>query len=686
MGLKARSPASPTSSLHLTIRATILQDRMKMKMMPFFLKYNTFNLCDSVAKEPMLSERYRPIETLSADRFGETYLSEDLEQPDRSQCILKRLKLPGKNPQSLNLLFVLLKKKAETLKQLNAHPQIPKLLNYFANGRSFYWVEELVTGRLLSEELVPGQPQSEGRVIELLTEVLDILAAVHNTGLIHGRLKPSYLIRRDSDGRLVLIGFGLFKDICDRAAQQLAAPPHTSPEQKVQPKLNGADLYVAPEQRQGSVQFNSDLYALGTIAIVALTGSSEEELSTLLWENSQPTGTRAWRNGIPLRPAFAKVLDKMIHPDSQKRYQLAAEVLADLKKLQQDEGRERIAEPPAARTSAKAGKLPTVSPPSPKRSARGQPSRSEPRPKTAASSFSPPGQWLKRMSWKQIGLLALGTAIALSLFARLPQRLNSAYLQQRGLKARASGNLQQALQDYNRALRVQPNSAQTYYKRGNLRFELGDNQGAIADYSEALRLDRNYADVYINRGSARAELGDEQNAVSDYTKAIEVDGDSVAAYSNRCLSRSNLGDHPGAIEDCTKAINLQPTYTFAYQNRGLARRRFGDNQGAIADFNTAIGLDPQDAEPYYNRGLVRQQLGDHPGAIADFSAAIARNPQHILAYYDRGISRSKKGERDGAIADFQKASTLCLDAGRLSCYQDAQYQLGQLKGKDDDPQ
>ncbi|MDY6784239.1 MAG: tetratricopeptide repeat protein [Cyanobacteriota bacterium] len=638
----------------------------------------------------MLSERYRPIETLSADRFGETYLSEDLNHPDRSRCILKRVKLPGKNPQSLKLILVLLRKKAEALKALNSSPHLPQFLNYFANKSSFYWVEEFIEGHPLSDEFVSGQPLSEAAVIQLLKDILEILTVIHDAGFIHGYLKPSSFIRRNSDNRLILIGLNPFKEICDRARRSQGRP--------VESQLNGSALYVSPEQDQGTAQFNSDLYALGMLAVVALTGSSATELSTQLSQQPAPADTRAWRNGIPLQPGFGKILDRMIHPDSQQRYQLAMEVLADLAKVGRKSPKKPIFDVSLPTTSAK---------------------------KTAKSATLPPS---RPVPLKAIIALAIAGLLGLTIWMRLPQKLRSAYLQRQALAAEAEERAEQALQYYNRALDLQPRNGQiylqrsliqqklgknpealqdltraielgpssfeAYYRRGNLRLELGDDRGALSDYNETLRLDSNYAAAYVNRGSAHSRLGDEESAVSDYTKALEIltkqekssDRDSletdknlVAAYSNRCLSRLNLGDRPGAIEDCTQAINRQPTYTFAYQNRGLARRQSGDERGAIDDFNTAIELDAEDPEPYYNRGLVRQDLGDTTGAIEDFSAAIARNSQHILAYYDRGIARRVIGDRNGAIADWEKASSLCLEVGLLNCYQDAQYQLEQLR-------
>ena len=66
---------------------------------------------------------------------------------------------------------------------------------------------------------------------------------------------------------------------------------------------------------------------------------------------------------------------------------------------------------------------------------------------------------------------------------------------------------------------INPNFAVAYYRRGNIRYRLGDNQGAVADYNEAVRINPNFAEAYTHRGNARDDLGDSQGALADYDRA-----------------------------------------------------------------------------------------------------------------------------------------------------------------------
>jgi len=97
-------------------------------------------------------------------------------------------------------------------------------------------------------------------VIQLLQEVLGILEFVHSHGLIHRDIKPSNLIRRQQDGRLVLIDFGSVKQAW---MQVVTAKDRHPPRLQLasQPRLLGTPGYMPTEQERGRPRLNSDIYA-----------------------------------------------------------------------------------------------------------------------------------------------------------------------------------------------------------------------------------------------------------------------------------------------------------------------------------------------------------------------------------------------------------------------------------------
>ena len=90
--------------------------------------------------------------------------------------------------------------------------------------------------------------------------------------------------------------------------------------------------------------------------------------------------------------------------------------------------------------------------------------------------------------------------------------------------------------------------------------EAGHHEIAIQEYTKAIRLDPDYALAYYNRGSSYAHLGEYQAAINDFDNVIQIDPDNADAYHNRGRSYDQLGERHNAINDYTKAIQLDPDY------------------------------------------------------------------------------------------------------------------------------
>lgn len=116
-----------------------------------------------------------------------------------------------------------------------------------------------------------------------------------------------------------------------------------------------------------------------------------------------------------------------------------------------------------------------------------------------------------------------------------------------GVAAADTGNYRRAVGLFTKAIEFSPNAvAGMYHHRGRANAELGKQQEAINDYDSAVRLRPGYADFYIDRGNSYQELVDYDKAVKDYEEAIRLNPDLAIAYANRALIHMKSGN----IDDC----------------------------------------------------------------------------------------------------------------------------------------
>jgi CHASE2 domain-containing sensor protein/predicted Ser/Thr protein kinase len=274
-----------------------------------------------VESNTILGSRYQTTGTLGSGGFATTYAAEDINMPGRPRCAIKHLTPARRDAAFVDVARRLFDTEAKILEKLGSHPQIPQLMAYFEQGDEFYLVQELIDGRPLDQELAEcKEPWPEKKVVDCLRQMLPVLSYIHSQSVIHRDIKPSNIIRRQEDGKMVLIDFGAVKEINPPVLAPNAGgkdPNHTV--------AIGTKGYTPPEQYMGRPNFSSDIYALGMVAIEAATNTSPSELD-------RPTtdDILQWRHLAPLQPELANVLDKMVAYQYGNRYQSASEVLKDL--------------------------------------------------------------------------------------------------------------------------------------------------------------------------------------------------------------------------------------------------------------------------------------------------------------------------------------------------------------------
>ena len=254
----------------------------------------------------------------------------------------------------------------------------------------------------------------------------------------------------------------------------------------------------------------------------------------------------------------------------------------------------------------------------------------------------------------------------------------------RGVAKDSLDQHEDAITDYNEVLRLNPKDAATYNNRGLANINLGKHEDAITDFDQAIRLNPDDAEAYYNRGNVKKSLGEYKDAITDYNQAIRLNPDFAKAYTNRGTAKDSLGQHVDAIADYNHSIKLKPDYAATYYNRGIAKNSLGQHQDAIADYNHSIKLKPDFAEAYTNRGIVKYSLGQHQDAIADYNKVLRLKPDYAAAYFNRGLAYRALNRRSKARRDFKKARDLAQQAGNESLAALADLELRKLDAPDED--
>ncbi len=285
--------------------------------------------CLSCGSKLLLKERYRTIQPIGQGGFGRTFLAIDEDKPSKPSCVIKQFFPQAQGTKTVKKASELFNQEAVRLDELGKHPQIPELLAHFTQEPWQYLVQEFIDGQNLAQELAQTGAFNEAQIWQLLNDLLTVLQFVHERQVIHRDIKPENIIRRRTDGKLILVDFGAAKYVAGLPMQQFGTSI-------------GSPEYVAPEQLKGQAVFASDIYSLGVTSLHLLTQMSPFDLYDINKD------TWVWRQYLTSKvsDALGKILDKMIETVPSRRYQSASEVFKDLN-FQQHQAAPLISPTPA---------------------------------------------------------------------------------------------------------------------------------------------------------------------------------------------------------------------------------------------------------------------------------------------------------------------------------------------------
>ena len=134
---------------------------------------------------------------------------------------------------------------------------------------------------------------------------------------------------------------------------------------------------------------------------------------------------------------------------------------------------------------------------------------------------------------------------------------------------------------------------QSWYDKANNLFVRGQYNEAIECYDKALAIDPKSADTWYNKGLAFNELGKYHEAIECYDKALAINGKDAYTWYNKGLTLSNLGSYDEAIKCYDKALQLNSEYTNALNNKSHILVAIGEYAEAMKSYKKVLELEPQ---------------------------------------------------------------------------------------------
>ncbi|MEU6068641.1 tetratricopeptide repeat protein [Streptomyces sp. NPDC047082] len=220
------------------------------------------------------------------------------------------------------------------------------------------------------------------------------------------------------------------------------------------------------------------------------------------------------------------------------------------------------------------------------------------------------------------------------------------------------GDHERALEEYDRALVLDPDLVRAHRAKAATRGGLGDYEAAVAGLDRVIALEPDNPYNVILRGEYHRLLRHHDEALRDLTEGILRDPASEFARASRGAAHERAGDLDAALADLDRALELKPDYAWALGRRARVWRGLGDHDRQLADLDRAIDLWPDWGWGHCERGDALRVAGRDEEALADYARALAIDPEYASAYASRGVSLSSLGRHREALADLDRALEL----------------------------
>lgn len=266
---------------------------------------------------------------------------------------------------------------------------------------------------------------------------------------------------------------------------------------------------------------------------------------------------------------------------------------------------------------------------------------------------------------------------------------NCMYLNYRAEAYYGNQEYENALNDLNKILKIDPEYEIDYFKKAYVEHKTDNNQQAIEDYTEYLKYNPNCAAAYNNRGWAKecCEYCNYKDAIEDYSEAINLDSCNCRYLNNRARAYYWNQEYENALNDWNKVLAIDPNYKIDYSCKVHAESEIAeidydneDYEKAVDKWNEILKTDPEHQINYFDKAYAESEIKQYENAISDYTIYIDNNPDSSAAYNNRGVCKHNQGDYEGAINDYNKFLELepndciCLNNRANAYYKNNEYE------------
>ncbi len=225
---------------------------------------------------------------------------------------------------------------------------------------------------------------------------------------------------------------------------------------------------------------------------------------------------------------------------------------------------------------------------------------------------------------------------------------------------------------YHKALAIDPANVEALYNLGNAMVARERFAEAITFFEAALKMDPGHLEAHNNLGNALVKVGRLEEAAKHYRLALRLQPESAQTHRNLAALLMTQSKHDQAVVEYGLALDQSPQDAVAHYGLGLALALQGKWESAIQHYTETLRLTPNNPEAEYNLGYALRSQGRLDEAVIHFQQALHFKPEFALAHYNLGCTLAQQGRRSEAVAHLREALRLQPN------YQEAREKLGEL--------